>query len=92
MHDDDAASCMEKSSIDFKVLTYKDFVPTFCEIADIWFFTNCQCDVQCLNVFYCMQFKNIEEWLRSYLEDACYCVTSQRVRYLLTYMTVASRQ
>ena len=50
MHDDDAASCMEKSSIDsqhryFKVLTYKDFVPTFCEIADIWVFTNCQCDV-----------------------------------------------
>ena len=29
----------------FKVLTYKDFVPTFCEIADIWVFTNCQCDV-----------------------------------------------
>ena len=46
MHDDDAASCIEKKGgIDFKVLTYKDFVPTFCEIADIWFFTNCQCDV-----------------------------------------------
>ena len=50
MHDDDAASCMEKSSIDsqhryFKVLTYKDFVPTFCEIADIRGFINCQCDV-----------------------------------------------
>ena len=29
----------------FKVLTYKDFVPTFCEIAGIWVFTNCQCDV-----------------------------------------------
>ena len=34
-----------------KVLTCKDFVPTFCEIADIWVFTNCQFDVLCLNVF-----------------------------------------
>lgn len=50
MHDDDATSCMKKSSIDrqhryFKVLTCKDFVPSFCEITDTPVFTNCQCDV-----------------------------------------------